>query len=387
MKIVHTSDWHLGQNFFNFDRVGEQKSMLRQVEEIVRVEQPDVCIVAGDIYDVAQPSAGVQKMFQDAVLGLHNACRGMTIVCISGNHDSGARHIVYQRPWEELGVYMVGTIAKDNPEEHIIKIGDKGYVVAVPYVASRLMPDGFFQQLYDLANERNTAQLPVVLTAHLAVSYADHRGNDVCDRYIGGIECADESDFSRYDYVALGHIHRAQFIDSSKRIRYAGTPLPTSFDEVYRGCEHTVSVVEIPRGGDMPMLRTIPITNPCPLVNIPAEGAAEWGKVKKQLMAFPDDFQAYLRLCVQVPAGGSLPMGDAEVRKLLEGKAVCYCYTQSVRTAQEMGENRHTRLTLGEFREMSPIDVLERWMAGQGGTLTDEQRRMFHEVEEQINND
>ena len=389
MKILHTADWHLGQLLYNFDRQEEQQSMISQIRTIVEQEKPDVFLLAGDIYDVAQPSAMVQKMFNDAILSLHHACPEMTIVCISGNHDSGVRHMVYQKPWEELGVHMAGTIQREHPENHIIEIPGKGFVVAVPYAAERLMPDGFYQSLYDLVVERNTENLPVVLTAHLALSACDHTGNSISDNYIGGIECADAADFSRYDYVALGHIHKPQFVDKAKRIRYAGTPIPISFDEVYQGCEHSVSIVEIDHHGDQPRLTTIDIQNPRPLVTISVRGTDSLSEAKQKIEDFPADNRAYIRLNVEVPQGKTLPYGDSEIRHLLQDKQADFCYINSVRTPQSEPKTDTAKedepLTLSEFRQLEPIDVLARWFRSRQIEFTDEYRAMFHQVEEQLN--
>lgn len=388
MKILHTADWHLGQVLCNFDRQEEQLSMLSQFQTIVEQEKPDVFVLAGDIYDVAQPSAGVQKMFNDAILSLHHACPEMTIVCISGNHDSGTRHIVYQNPWKDLRVYVAGTIQREQPENHIIEIPGKGFVVAVPYAAERLMPEGFYQSLYDLVAERNTENLPVVLTAHLALKACDPTGNSISDNYIGGIECADAADFSRYDYVALGHIHKPQFVDKAKRIRYAGTPIPISFDEVYPGCEHSVSIVEIDHQGEQPRLTTIDIQNPRPLVTISVKGTESLTEVSQEIAAFPKDNKAYIRLNVEVPQGETLPYSDGDIRHLLQDKQANFCYINSVRESQPKQESNSEKgnepMTVSDFQHLNPVDVMERWFKSQDKEFTDECRQMFHEVENRL---
>ena len=91
MKILHTSDWHLGHTLYNYDRTEEQLSMLQQIEDIVHNEQPDVFLLCGDVYHTSQPSASVQTMFTDALVQIHHACPSMTIVVTAGNHDSGTK--------------------------------------------------------------------------------------------------------------------------------------------------------------------------------------------------------------------------------------------------------------------------------------------------------
>ena len=99
MRIIHTSDWHLGHILYGYDRSREQRNMLGQIEEIVGKEKPDALVVSGDVYHTGQPSAAVQKMFTEAVMRLHEACPGMEIVITAGNHDSASKHEVSRILW------------------------------------------------------------------------------------------------------------------------------------------------------------------------------------------------------------------------------------------------------------------------------------------------
>ena len=100
MKLIHTSDWHLGQNFYGYDRSIDHARMISQLVELVKKEKPDALVIAGDIYDLPVPGTAIQKAFAEYMVKLHYACPTMTIVCISGNHDSASRHEVHQPPWE-----------------------------------------------------------------------------------------------------------------------------------------------------------------------------------------------------------------------------------------------------------------------------------------------
>ena len=139
MKIIHTSDWHLGQNFFGYDRSKDHEAMIEQLVKLVQEEKPDALIIAGDIYDIAVPGTGVQKVFAEYIVTLHNSHPEMTIVCISGNHDSASRHEVYQTPWEALSVKMVGKIDMVSPANNIIEVPQKGWIVAIPYTNARFL--------------------------------------------------------------------------------------------------------------------------------------------------------------------------------------------------------------------------------------------------------
>ena len=152
--------------------------MLLQMVQIVKEQKPDVFLLCGDVYHTPQPSSAVQTMLTNALLDIHKAHPEMVIVMTAGNHDSGSRHEIFQQPWRELNVYAIGQIERENVDEHIIDVPGKGYVIAVPYCTERNMPEGFFQQLTDLVNERNSEGLPVVMTAHTTVRGCDFTGHD-----------------------------------------------------------------------------------------------------------------------------------------------------------------------------------------------------------------
>ena len=156
MKILHTSDWHLGHALYNFSREEEHADMLRQMTRIVEKEKPDAFVISGDVYDTMQPSASVQTMLANALVDIHRANPDMKIVCIAGNHDSGSRHTIYRTPWKALGVEMVGNISRDSRlEDYIFKVEGKGYIVAVPFAADRFMPEDVFVSLQEMVAEMN----------------------------------------------------------------------------------------------------------------------------------------------------------------------------------------------------------------------------------------
>ena len=210
MKILHTSDWHLGHSLYNHDRTEEQASMLEQMADLVHKEKPDAFLLSGDVFHTDQPSAAVQRMLADALVAIHNAHPAMTIVCTAGNHDSASRHEVFRLPWLSLNVHSIGQLSKDNPERHIISISGKGFVVAVPYCYERNIPEGFFQQLLDRVQELNTLHLPVIMMAHTTMENSDLKGHDFKRSFTtGGIETMSISQTGRgYDYLALGHIRK-----------------------------------------------------------------------------------------------------------------------------------------------------------------------------------
>ena len=417
MKILHTSDWHLGHTLYNYDRTEEQRAMLEQMVSIVEEQKPDVFLLCGDVYHTPQPSAAVQTMLSDGLVRIHEANPQMTIVMTAGNHDSGTKHEIFQTPWKALKVYAIGQLGKaankreqnharmesaeqeqarlkgkEDQDEHIIEVPGKGWIVAVPYANERNIPEGFFQQLLDRVAEKNTENLPVVMTAHTTVKGCDFTGHDhATERLrvgeqssgiysIGGIDSLELDEMGEgYDYLALGHIHHEQFVHSGKHnVRYSGTPLPVSFDENFT---HSVSIVEISQHGETPAVKVIEIQNPHPLVTLPTVGLATWEEAKELLSKFPDDIPAYIRLNVEIE--DFLPVeANAEAASLAKEKQCRFCCINAKRKAVRQDDVQV--LTVQEFQAEKPIEIARRYAEYEGISFDEEMRTMFNEVMDMV---
>ena len=377
MKILHTSDWHLGHTLYNYDRTEEQMVMLLQMVNIVKEEQPDVFLLCGDVYHTPQPSAAVQTMFTNALVQIRDANPGMTIVITAGNHDSGSKHDIFRTPWKALKVYTVGTIDANQKEELVVEVPGKGFIIAVPYVNERNMPKGFFQELIDIVGEKNVGNLPVVMMAHTTVRGCDFAGHDNASEYaVGGIDSYDLDEMgSGYDYLALGHIHHGQYIHSGKHnVRYCGTPIPVSFDERYK---HSVSIVEIAEHGERPTVREIEINPHRPLVTLPTEGVATWEDAKALLENYPNDIDAYIRLNVEVD--DFLPVeANAEAQMICEEKKCKFCVINSQRLKRSRREAKI--MSVQEFKTENPIGIAERYAEDLGKTFDSEMKELFNEA-------
>ena len=377
MKILHTSDWHLGHTLYNYDRTEEQMVMLLQMVNIVREQKPDVFLLCGDIYHTPQPSAAVQTMFTNVLVEIHDANPDMTIVITAGNHDSGTKHDIFRTPWKALKVYTVGCVDANQKEDMIIEIPGKGYVIAVPYVNERNMPKGLFQELLDIANEKNVDNLPVVMTAHTTVRGCDFAGHENGSEYaVGGIDSYDLDEMGTgYDYLALGHIHHGQFIHSGRHnVRYCGTPIPVSFDENYK---HSVSIVDITEHGDKPTVKAIEIDPHRPLVTLPTEGVATWEDAKELLENYPNDIEAYIRLNVEVD--DFLPVdANAEAHMICEDKKCRFCVINSRRLKKNRREAKV--MSVQEFKTEEPIGIAERYAEDMGIKFDSDLKELFNET-------
>ena len=377
MKILHTSDWHLGHTLYNYDRTEEQMAMLLQMVNIVREQKPDVFLLCGDVYHTPQPSAAVQTMFTNALVEIHEANPDMKIIITAGNHDSGTKHDIFRTPWKTLKVYTVGSVDANRKEDLVIEIPGKGYVIAVPYANERNMPKGLFQELLDIANEKNVDNLPVVMMAHTTIRGCDFSGHENGTEYaVGGIDSYDLDEMGTgYDYLALGHIHHGQFIHSGKHnVRYCGTPIPVSFDENYK---HSVSIVEITEHGEKPTVVEIEIDPHRPLVTLPTEGVATWEDAKELLENYPNDIEAYIRLNVEVD--DFLPVeAHAEALMICEDKRCRFCVINSQRLKKNRKEAKV--MSVQEFKTEEPIGIAERYAEDLGIEFDNDLKELFNET-------
>ena len=377
MKVLHTSDWHLGHTLYNYDRTEEQMVMLLQMVNIVREQKPDVFLLCGDVYHTPQPSAAVQTMFTNALMEIHDANPDMTIVITAGNHDSGTKHDIFRTPWKALKVFTIGCINANQQEDMIIEVPGKGYVIAIPYVNERNMPKGLFKDLLDIANEKNVDNLPVVMMAHTTIRGCDFSGHENGTEYaVGGIDSYDLDEMGTgYDYLALGHIHHGQFIHSGKHnVRYCGTPIPVSFDENYK---HSVSIVEITEHGEKPTVVEIDIDPHRPLVTLPTEGVATWEDAKELLENYPNDIEAYIRLNVEVD--DFLPVeAHAEALMICEDKKCRFCVINSQRLKKNRKEAKV--MSVQEFKTEEPIGIAERYAEDLGIEFDNDLKELFNET-------
>lgn len=401
MKLLHTSDWHLGQEFYSYDRTEEHISFLTQLEQIVEKEQPDVLAISGDIYHNATPSNAVMRLFTDHLDSIRNACKTMKIVVIAGNHDSSSRLEVSQTLWKHLGVYVIGKIEKEeecvNFDKHIIPISNAeglacGYVVALPYIASQAYPsliEGtpreerqtvFLKSLADHLTATNKEQLPVVMMAHMALTGSDITGHDQIQ---GGLDYTNISDLMvDFDYLALGHIHCPQTIHHSANLscaRYCGSPIPVSFDERY---VHSVSVVEINKKGERPVVRTIPISNPWPLKTIPAE-PVDFEEALHLLSDFPNDEKAYLRLNVKLSDVAPSNAMERAMISVKDKKCRFCCFRWD--SSAFVVDKKKTFVDIDQMKSRSPLEIAELYYESKyGKELDDDLKNMLSEVIKQV---
>lgn len=364
MKLLHTSDWHIGQQFFGYSRLDEHRHFLSRLADIVGQEKPDLMVVSGDIFHTSTPSAEAQKVFVEGLLGVCGRNPAMHTIVTAGNHDSAARMEADKALWAGKNVSIVGVFPRDEksglaPEKFVREIAGVAIVAAVPYVSPRFTDyRETFGRIGSEVARLNVDGLPVVYMAHTSVDMGSGKPDGDGEEGVGGIDFVPLEDFGQgYDYLALGHIHKPMTIEGSgKRARYCGSPIAVSFDEEqYR---HGVDIVELARGA-APTIRTIGIEQARGVRTLPAHDIfAPLDDVIALFEKMDGRREDYVRLNVEVE--NYLPV-DAQERaeRIAAGKECRLCQIYS-RQKNNVGDTGAKAMTISEFRELSPMDIAKK---------------------------
>ena len=294
MRLLHTSDWHIGRSLHGTDLLAEQEVVLSGLASVVAAEKIDAVLVAGDVYDRAVPSADATAVLDRVVERLLKA--GAAVVMTPGNHDSARRLGTFSGLLSAAGLHVrAATNRLDEP----VLLSDEHGDVAV-YGLPFLEPEVARHELglaggptenrshaavLGAAMDRVRADLFLrpgarsVVLAHAFVGggVASESERDIC---VGGVDLVPASVFDGVDYVALGHLHRPQTL--TPRLRYSGSPLAYSFGEA--GQQKLAWLVELDRTG-LADVRPVPLPTPRRLTVLtgtldelladPAHGAVE----------------------------------------------------------------------------------------------------------------
>lgn len=262
MRILHTSDWHLGQNFYSKSRAAEHEAFLSWLLNTARQQAVDAILVAGDIFDTGAPPSYARELYNRFVVNLQQT--GCHLVIVAGNHDSVATLNESREILAFLNTTVVAS-AGDGPRILKKRDGTPGAVLCpIPFLRPRDLVKsqaglsgrdkqlhllqaitGYYQQQYEAACAlRGDRPLPVIATGHLTTVGAS-KSDAVREIYIGTLDAFPAQNFPPADYIALGHIHRAQKVGGCEHIRYCGSPIPLSFDETGKAKSvHLVSFSE-----------------------------------------------------------------------------------------------------------------------------------------------
>lgn len=388
LKLLHTADWHLGQTFFGYDRDDEQEAFLTWLTQTIGEEAIDVLLIAGDVFDVANPSAAAQRRFYQFLSRLHTHYPHLQVLVIGGNHDSAARLEAPVPLLEALHTQIVGAVKRTDSgtidlDALLLPLRNKAgeiaaYGLLVPYLRQGDYPAvdttsdddtaGYVQgvarlykQLFEYANQKRESGQALVALGHLHATGAALSDDDRSERVlVGGLESVPVNAFSeQLAYTALGHIHKAQRVGGRDNVRYAGSPLPMSFSEQHY--KHQVVLVTL-EGETATDVRALSVPVHVPLLRVPQQAEAP-EQVLEALQALPDrvpDDQPgrYPYLEVRVLLTEPHPSFRHLVEEALQSKAVRLTaivpsYPQWATTDSTSGPQ-----TYQELQQIQPTDML-----------------------------
>ena len=344
MRLFHTSDWHLGQNLHGQDRDFEHACFLAWLLTQLSEQQPDVLLIAGDIFDTVNPPVKAQERLYDFIVSAHEQQPKLTIVMIAGNHDSGSRIELPAPLMRRLRTHALGRVlwlddGQLDAERLLIPLPDANgetaaWCLALPFlrpaeVTGAHLGDDYLRgigQVHEwLIAAANAKRTPG--QALIAISHAHMAGGSVSEDserslIIGNAEALPASLFGpSISYVALGHLHKPQRVNGEERIRYCGSPIPLSFSEI--GYQH--QILDVTLEGET-LVSVEPLLIPR-AVNLQRIGPLPLTDILTQLADLPDtdllaDTQRQPWLEVRVKLDEPQPDLRQQIETALQGKSV-----------------------------------------------------------------
>ncbi len=308
LRILHTSDWHLGQHFIGKSREACHRAFFQWLTHTIERERIDVLLVAGDIFDTATPPSYARELYHQLLANLHHY-QVQTII-LGGNHDSVAVLSESASLLRVLNTQVIPGLAAER-SSHLVPLRNKAgqpcaVLVALPFLRARDLSSyqgllsqagqteqdknrdlqqqiaALYQQLYadalQHAQQLSERPLPILGTGHLTTVGAS-RTESVREIYIGNLEAFRADGFPPFAYLALGHIHQAQQVAGNPYFRYSGAPLALGFDEI--NSEKQVLLIEIDEQGQV----ALPVSLPIPTIQPMASVTATLGDVRQQVLS------------------------------------------------------------------------------------------------------
>lgn len=382
MRLIHTSDWHLGQTLHGQDRDFEHAAFLAWLLDTLVAQRADALLIAGDIFDTVNPPLRAQERLYDFVVEAHRRLPRLDIVMIAGNHDSGGRIELPAPLMRRLNAHALGRVEwldEDALDSDRLLLplhradGEIGaWCLALPFLRPAEVTGGavgddylagiarVHRELIAAAEARRTPQQALVAVSHAHMAGAAVSEDSERNIVIGNAEALPASLFPEaVAYVALGHLHKPQQVAGQSRIRYSGAPLPLSFAEV--NYPHQVLLVELD-GASLSSVEAIRVPRAVDMLRV---GPAPLVEVLEQLAALPAsalerERQPWLEVRVQLEQ----PQPDLrqQIEAVLDGKGC-----RLVRIASEYRGRGEEAAPLVGLDQLDPQELFRRsWQAEYG---------------------
>lgn len=379
MRILHTSDWHLGQNFFSKTRKAEHQAFIDWLLQQIDEQRVDAVLIAGDVFDTGTPPSYARELYHSFVVAMSRL--NCQLLILGGNHDS----VSTLNETRDLLAYLnTGVIAgvTEDLNAQIVTLhdqqGEVGAVVcAIPYIRPRdvlrsqagesiqdkqqALSDAIQQhyaRLYKLAiaeQKKCPQPIPIIATGHLTAIGATLT-DSVRDIYVGTLEAFPAQAFPPADYIALGHIHRPQVVAKSGHIRYSGSPIPLSFDEL--NTQKSVLLVDFLEGK---LDQVTPLAVPRFQAMAVIKGSL--AEIEEELLALREKgpgSEGVLWLSIEVQTEDYLTDLQQRIQSLCEGLPVEILQLRRARNQRSVAIQQQKQETLNE---LSVEEIFERRLA------------------------
>lgn len=380
MRILHTSDWHLGQYFHGKSRLAEHQAFGAWLVEQVKKHDVDLVIVAGDIFDTASPPSYARECYHEILSSLHDA--GCQTAVLAGNHDSVAVLNETADLLQRFGTTVVTTATEELAQQLSVLKASNGeplaILCAVPFIRPRdvLKSEAgqsgkdrqmalqnaivdHYQRLHEQAlalRSQSGCAIPIIATGHLTVvGIEKEKSESVRDIYIGSLEALPVNALPDADYIALGHIHRSYAVGQLPHIRYSGSPIPLSFDELDRA--KSVTLVDFD-GQDISRTQRLNIPLSQALFTLKGSAKDILSQLKKLGPSLDESQSAWLSLDI---TSADYP---PEIRRAIEDTTETFPMEILLqRRHRTQAQIKASENTIERLQELTPGDVFERRLA------------------------
>jgi len=404
MRILHTSDWHLGHTLKELDRGREHAAFLAWLLDRLEAHAVDALVVAGDVFDTANPSAAAQEAYYGFLGAARRRLPDLDIVVVAGNHDAPSRIDAPHAVLSSLGVHVIGSLPRSDRhtvdvERLIVPLHDASGAVAawcgaVPFLRPADLPpvtqgdpliEGVrevYRQVTEALRSRAGAGQALVATGHAYLV-----GGQLSERseraILGGNQHALPVDLFADDlaYVALGHLHRAQRVGGREGVRYSGSPIPLALDE--RAYRHQVVLAEL-EGATLRDVAILEVPRTVEILRIPEAKAAPVAEVMEAIEALPEgsgDPEAWPLLDLHVSIDEPEPGLQARLTAAAEGRAGRVVRVKVYRA----GQASEVAAVPEDLADLSPEDVFLRcWAASHEGEPSTEILAVFASLRDDV---
>jgi len=380
LRIIHTSDWHLGQTLHGFDRTYEHQCFLDWLLEQLESEQADVLLVTGDVFDNANPSSSAQRQLYRFLQAARHRLPQLNIVLIAGNHDSPGRLEAPSPLLKVFGTVVVGQVGRGSEgeieiEKLVVPLRDRSgqiraWCLAIPFLRPGDVPrvetegDAYLPGVAELygqalvwALSRREPGQAILAMGHCHMAGTGISSDSERRIVIGGAEMLPAGLFDeRIAYAALGHLHLAQSVGGQDWIRYSGSPLPMSFSETYY--RHQIVRIDL-AGEKASTIQQIPVPRFVELLRVPPQPQVLTevltALAELELEDLPEQRWPYLE--ARVLYDGPEPGARVAVESVLAGKRVRLARIDPNHVRRENGADTNVTDPLDDLCRLQPEDI------------------------------